>query len=133
VTAADERTDELLRPWLDAVDADPSDPNPVCILRDRLHETGDERAAGMDWLIAEGKRPEPPLHKGLGEWPNMWNWWDAGIWRGRPTAAASPPEHSRLPTAAYDTLPAGHDRGNSPAALYLNAAAVVSTWLTGER
>jgi hypothetical protein len=129
VTAADERTDELLRPFLDAIDADPSDPNPVAILADRLEEVGDERAAGLRWLVRMRKRPRPPLHydgivtgHGLTRRGLSWVWLDD---RGRPGA------ESRY------GLPWGLDRltglSKTAALAYLDAAAAVSAWLTGER
>jgi hypothetical protein len=123
--ATDERTDELLRPFLDAIDADPSDPNPVSILADRLEEVGDERAVGLRWLIENGRKPEPPRHRGPNRWDEQWNWWP-DYFRGRAEAT------SLLPAEPYESLVLPNaDFGPSPAALYLSAAAAVSTWLTG--
>jgi hypothetical protein len=118
VTAAGECTDELLRPFLDAIDADPSDPNPVAILRDRLHELGDPRAAGMDWLIEHSKRPE----RFNGDY-KVWAWWAS-------REQINTPHH--LPMAAW-RLVRGSSLSLCVSDAYLNAAAAVSTWLTGER
>jgi hypothetical protein len=125
VTAADERTDELLRPFLDAIDQSPDDPMPVCILRDRLHELGDGRAAGMDWLIENGKRPTETPWRGVA----IWDWW--------PDMLPGPQRQSHLPDGAFERLRSseefGHGGYGAAGEAMLSAAAAVSTWLTGER
>jgi hypothetical protein len=116
--ATDERTDELLRPFLDAIDAAPDDPMPVAILADRLEEVGDGRHVGLRWLLKKRIRPMRyvPMY---GPDRSRWQWLCGG--KINPC----------LPVEAHHLM---HDNTYpSASAAYLNAAAAVSTWLTGER
>jgi hypothetical protein len=114
VTAADERTDELLRPFLDAIDAAPDDPMPVAILADRLEEVGDGRAIGLRWLVENGKRPM--------RYAGSWAWFG---WCNANCHRLPCPERVYIPHCAHTFHSASEG--------FLLAAPHVSTWLTGER
>ena len=78
-------------PFLRAIEAAPDDPLPKLLFADFLGEHGDARAAGLRWLVDQGKRPARDTQYG------SWDWWS------RPPA--EPDYYDGAESVAFAVLP----------------------------
>lgn len=79
-----------------ALDADPSDQGVRALLADHLEDLGEPWAAGLRWLVANGKWPKKPPYA------ELWDWWISNV----------DAPHATIPKAAYWWIDAA-EWGNS--------------------
>jgi uncharacterized protein (TIGR02996 family) len=79
-------------PFLRAIEAAPDDPLPKLLFADHLDERGDPRAAGLRWLVDQGKKPAHDTQYG------SWDWWSC--------PPAEPDFYDGAVSVAFAVLPA---------------------------